>query len=231
MGWLGTLVVFGAAAALLLLSTRLLIPAFSEALGVEPVIGWFVVGGAVVLVPIVIGAYLLVRSELPRGDLRTLAARLRFRRMAGEDWLWAAGALIVIGLLTAAIQAAVSAIGGGGGLHPSFMAFEPLSPGRYWILAAWLPFWVLNIMGEEFAWRGVILPRQEVALGAGAWLANSLGWMLFHLAFGWRLLLLLLPITLVLPYVTQRRKNTWVGVLIHAGLNGPAFVAVALGLV
>jgi hypothetical protein len=32
---------------------------------------------------------------------------------------------------------------------------------------------VLNIVGEEFVWRGVVLPRQEVAFGGRAWLVNG----------------------------------------------------------
>src|SRR5215510_4699098 len=43
---------------------------------------------------------------------------------------------------------------------------------RYWILGAWLPFFVLNIVGEEFTWRGVALPRQEAAFG-GSGLAGG----------------------------------------------------------
>jgi len=35
----------------------------------------------------------------------------------------------------------------------------------------------------------------------------------------------------ILPYIVQRRRNSWVGVAIHAGVNGPGFVAVAFGLV
>jgi len=31
-------------------------------------------------------------------------------------------------------------------------------------------------------------------------------------------------------YVVQRRKNTWVGVVIHGGINGPGFLAIAFGL-
>ena len=67
--------------------------------------------------------------------------------------------------------------------------FDPLTPDRYWILGAWFPFWVLNILGEEFSGGGVVLPRQEVALGRWAWLANGIGWLLFHLAFGPAILL------------------------------------------
>lgn len=82
-------------------------------------------------------------------------------------------------------------------LHPAFMAMDPIDSGRYWILAAWLPFWALNIIGEEFLWRSVVLPRQEVAFGHWAWLANGVGWLIFHLSFGATILLTLWPIVLV----------------------------------
>lgn len=228
MGWVATTVLFGAAGLLLFVATHLLIPPLSRATGVEPVVYWFLVGGLGVFAPLVaLGAFLLRREDL-RGT--PLARRLRFRRMDRGDWLWALGGLVAVGALSAGIQWALFAVVGEVDLHPPFMALEPLSAGRYWILAAWVPFWLLNILGEEFLWRGVVLPRQEAGLGARAWMANAWGWAIFHLAFGWQLLLLLLPILLVLPYVVQRRRNSWVGVVIHAGLNGPGFVAVALGV-
>lgn len=230
MGWGHTLAVFGAASALLFVSTHVLIPALSQATGLEPVVFWFLVGGLGVFAPLLFVGLLLLRQEHALGDPRLWSRRLRFRRMNGGDWLWAIGALCAIGALSAGIQRVLMAVQGDVLMHPPFMAFEPLSSGRYWILLAWLPFWILNIMGEEFLWRGVVLPRQEVALGRQAWLANACGWLVFHLAFGWQLLLVLLPILLILPYVAERRQNNWVAVSIHAGLNGPGFVAVALGL-
>jgi membrane protease YdiL (CAAX protease family) len=230
LGWSHTLAVFGAAAAVLFVGTRVLIPHLSRATGLEPVVSWFLVGGLVVFVPLILTGALLLRREHATGDPRLWSRRLRFRRMNRGDWLWGIGALLAIGVLSAGIQRVLTAVLGEVTMHPPFMAFEPLSAGRYWILLAWVPFWLLNIMGEELLWRGVMLPRQEVALGRRAWLANGCGWLLFHVAMGWQLLLVLAPILFILPYVTQRRKNTWVAVLIHAGLNGPGFVAVALGL-
>jgi hypothetical protein len=74
------------------------------------------------------------------------------------------------------------------------------------------------------------MPRQEMALGRWAWLANGIGWMLFHVAFGGAIFVALWPILFVLPYVVQHRRNSWIGVIVHAGLNGPGFLAVAFGL-
>lgn len=230
-GWIQTLAVFGAAGLLLFIATHALIPVISESTGLEAVLVWFLIGGLSVLAPLVIVGLGILKGEWRFGSSSRLGARLRFCRMSRGDWLWGVGATVVVGVLTAGIQAGLGVLPGEVDLHPGFMAFEPLTRGRYWILVAWLPFWVLNIMGEEFLWRGVLLPRQEVALGRNAWVANGIGWLVFHFAFGWQIMMMLLPILIVLPYAVQRRRNTWVGVVIHAGVNGPGFIAIAFGLV
>jgi membrane protease YdiL (CAAX protease family) len=228
LGWVQTLTIFGAAGLLLFVGTYLLIPLLSKTTGLEPILSWFIVGGVGVFTPLLVFSCLLLRQEK---QIRHWSVRLRLRSMNRGDWAWAIGALAIVGVLSTAIQYALNALLGHMPMHPWFMKFDPLSPGRYWILAVWFPLWTLNIMGEEILWRGVLLPRQEAALGSRAWIANAVGWFVFHLAFGWQLLLVLFPILVILPYVAQRRQNTWVAVMIHAGLNGPGFLAVALGLV
>ena len=229
LGLISSTFLFGAAALLLYVVTHGLIPTLAARTSIEPVLLWFLLAGLCVFLPLVIAALVLLLREAPPG--RWGRDRLRFRPLMRTDWLWSLGALGVIGLLSALSLAALEMLFTEVQLHPSFMSMDPLSPGRYWILAVWLPFWILNILGEEVLWRGVLLPRQEVALGHWAWTVNGAGWFLFHLAFGPVLLLTLWPITFILPYVVQRTQNSWTGVLIHAGLNGPGFVAVAFGLV
>jgi len=230
IGWAGTLILFGAPAIALYVTTRIAIPNVSEVTGWEPVIWWFLLGGLGVFVPLLVIALLLLRGEA-LDTVGIWRERLRFRRMRASDWRWALGGLVAVGTLSVLVQAALPLFVDEVTLHPPFMRFEALGPGRYWILAAWLPFWLLNILGEEILWRGVILPRQEAALGAQAWIANAAGWTLFHVAFGVQLMLMLLPVLIILPWITQRTRNSWVAVVIHAGLNGPGFVAVAFGLV
>jgi hypothetical protein len=147
------------------------------------------------------------------------------------DWLWGLAALGLIVLLTGSTLAILRAVNPEVRLHPSFLSMEPLGPGRLWVLAAWAPFFAVNILGEEALWHGVLLPRQEVAFGRRAWLVSGLGWLLFHIPFGPVILLTLWPTVFIIPYVVQRRQNTWTGVVVHAGLNGPGFLAVAFGLV
>jgi membrane protease YdiL (CAAX protease family) len=71
-------------------------------------------------------------------------------------------------------------------------------------LAAWIVFFFFDILGEELFWRGYILPRQELVFGRRAWLVNSTLWAMFHLAFGWSMLLMLAPILIIGPWLVQR---------------------------
>lgn len=231
LGPVGTLLLFGGAAALLFGATHGLIPVLAARTGVESVVLWFAAAGLGVFAPLLAAAGVLLRLEGALGEPSVWHQRLRFRSMARADWLWSLGALAAIWLLAAGGMTALRIVWGEVPLHPSFMSMEPLTRQRYWILGVWLPFWVLNIMAEEILWRGVVLPRHEAAFGQWAWLVNGIGWLLFHLPFGFTILLTLAPTTLILPYVVQRRRNSWTGVVIHAGLNGPGFVAVAFGLV
>ncbi len=230
LGLLGSAALFGVGALLLFLTTRLAVPMLVSATGAEPVVMWFLAASAVVFGPLLLLAALLLYRERRGGRQGSWGARLWLRPMNGGDWLWAAGGFAAVGLLTAGIGAALGGLQGETNLHPSFMAFEPLGPARYWILGAWLPFFVLNIGGEEFVWRAFALPRQEAAFGGRAWLMNGVLWLLFHAAFPWQVLVTLVPITLILPYIVQRRRSTWIGVVIHAAFGAMGFLALAFGL-
>ena len=224
-----SLLIFGVASVALGLGTRYTIPWLSRATGHETILFWFLVAGGGIFLPLLIVSYLFLRAEglsLSREAWRT---RLRFRPMCRADWAWGLGALAVIGVLSGGIMQALSLILGEVDHSPTFMTFKPLTPGRYWLLAVWLPYWTLNILGEEIFWRGVLLPRQEVAFGRWTWLVHGTLWGVFHIPFGWQLLVTLLPILYIQSCVVQRRQNSWVGVLIHAGLNGPSFLAIAFG--
>jgi membrane protease YdiL (CAAX protease family) len=73
-----------------------------------------------------------------------------------------------------------------------------------------------------------MLPRQEIAFGKNTWVIHGFGWGLFHIAFGWQLLITLMPLIFIQSYIVQRTKNSWIGVLMHGGLNGPSFIAIYL---
>jgi membrane protease YdiL (CAAX protease family) len=193
LGLAGSAALFGVGALLLFLATRVVVPALVSATGAEPVLMWFLAASTVLFGPLLLIAALLLYRERCAVRRWSWGVRLRFRPMNGGDWLWTVGGLAAVGVLTSGIGAALGMQLGEAKPQLSFMAFEPLTSGRYWILAAWLPFFVLNIVGEEFLWRGVVLPRQEVAFGGKAWLVNGSLWLLFHAAFPWQVLLSVAP--------------------------------------
>ena len=203
----------------------------SVSFGLESIIFWFICGGLGVLTPLIIAGVMMLRKEGSKFTKETFVERLRFRPMTRRDWRYSLLALVVIGLLTSGIMIAMQVLFSDFNHTPSFMTLDPLSPGRYWLLLAWLPYWLLNIGGEEFFWRGVLLPRQEKTFEDKTWILHGTGWAIFHIAFGWQLLVMLLPLLYIEPYVVQKTQNTWTGVFLHGVINGPSFIAIALGII
>ncbi len=231
LGFNNSFLIFGGFALILYLETHLIIPWFSNMTGIETILSWFLVGGFGIFIPMVVFAFILLKKENLSLNKETWTTRLRFKSLTHVDWIWSILGLITIGIFTQLIIMILESILGKAAMHLTFMTFESLSDDRYWILLVWLPFWIFNIMGEEFLWRGVLLPRQEISFGKWTWFYHGLFWSLFHIAFGWQLYLILIPIIFIQPYLVQKRKNSWIGVIIHAGLNGPGFIAVVFGIV
>lgn len=218
-------------AMLLGVMTHLCIPFLSEVTGLESIIFWFICGGLGVFTPLIIAGVMMLRKEGSKFTKETFVERLRFRPMTRRDWRYSLLALVVIGLLTSGIMIAMQVLFSDFNHTPSFMTLDPLSPERYWLLLAWFPYWLLNIGGEEFFWRGVLLPRQEKTFEDKTWILHGTGWAIFHIAFGWQLLVMLLPLLYIEPYVVQKTQNTWTGVFLHGVINGPSFIAIALGII
>ena len=193
---------------------------------VEPLVAWMCLAVPLVFVPLIFVALLLLRTEA----VTSWRDRLRLHAPSRQDWRWGLGGLV----LMAALSAPLALLGQALGLptHPSTIPPPaPLTTATLWMVGIWLVYWPFNILGEEFIWRGVLLPRMERRFGRHAWALNGALWFVFHLAFGPGNLLVLVPTLALVPYVAQRRRNTWLAVLLHAGLSGPGFVAMALGAV
>lgn len=223
--------IYFSAALLLFLLTKYAIPFMSSVTGQETVLFWFIVAGLGVFLPLIITGYYILKSEGCTFSKATLRDRLRFKKVTKSDVWWSVGGLLLVLLISGALMKLMVLLIGEFDHTPAFMAFEPLSEGRYWLLAVWLPYWILNILGEEFLWRGVMLPRQEVVLGKYTWILHGFGWGIFHIAFGWQLLITLLPLIFIQSYVVQKTKNSWTGVIMHGGINGPSFIAICFGLI
>ncbi len=105
--------------------------------------------------------------------------------------------------------------------------------GNWSVVVLYFIMLFFNIVGEEFWWRGYILPRQEKQHGRFAWVWHGILWTSFHV-FKWWDLLNLLPICLLISFFAQRTHNSWPGFIAHYLFNGLGFLgilAAVLGLV
>lgn len=194
--------------------------------GIPALGAWMALAIPFVFLPLLLIAALLLRAEAPG----RVVERLRLQAPTRRDWLVGGCAVVLLVALSGALMLLARWLGWA--IHPPTVPPPPPLAGReLWLLVGlWLVYWPLNILGEELLWRGVLLPRMEARFGRHAWAPNGALWLVFHLAFGPGNLLVLLPTLFLVPLVAQRRRSTWLGVLLHATLSGPGFVAMALGL-
>ena len=209
------------------------IPFLHEAYGVAPLIGWWLASG-IIVAGLFIGAILAARYRTKAKSRREILLALNIRSMNKTDTLWAIGGLLGVVALTGIVVTVFDKLFSLNLLsqdsYASFLRMEKLKPNEYWLFLAWLPYFFFNIVGEELMWRGYLLPRQSATLGRYAWILNGVLWAIFHIGIGWRIAIVLLPIEFIVPYVVQKRQNTWLGIIIHGLYNGSGFVMVALGV-
>lgn len=231
LGLFPSILIYVGAALLMFLQTTFLIPYLSRISGQETILFWFIVAGIGIFTPMIILGLAILRHEGFQINRQTITSKLRFRKLTRSDLIWTLTGFIAVAALSGLIMLLLEVIIGKFDHSPKFMTFEPLTRGRYWLLLVWAPYWILNILGEEFIWRGVMLPRQELAFGKHTWIFHGFGWGLFHIAFGWKLLVTLLPLIFIQSFIVQKTKNSWTGVILHGGLNGPSFIAIGFGII
>jgi membrane protease YdiL (CAAX protease family) len=224
-----SLVLFGAPAFALWLATALVVPALVGR-GWEPLSAWFLAGGMLVLGPLLLAALAGAWVAVPRASFQAILEHLRVRRLTARDWRTAGLAIAFTFAAMAALQLVSARVWPQLPPHPPFMTVRALEPAQYYLLALWLPFFTVNIVGEELWWRGFIQPRQEPVFGAATWVIQGLLHGAFHFSFGLGVMFILWPVLFSIPWAVQRTQNTSVGMLIHAGINGPGFLVVTLGL-
>ncbi len=209
------------------------IPFLYQSYGVAPLIGWWLASGIIVFA-LFVGAILAARHRTQAKSFHETLSALNIRSISKTDALWAFGGLIAVVVLTGIVVTLFDNLFSLNLLsqdsYSSFLRMEKLKPNEYWLFLAWLPYFFFNIVGEELMWRGYLLPRQSATLGRYAWVFNGILWAIFHVGIGWRIAIVLLPIEFVVPYVVQKRQNTWLGIIIHGLYNGSGFVMVALGV-
>ena len=244
------LLYFGIPALVFVLSVYYLIPYFMEQGYTE-----FISYGLALLIPLILmlaASLIGLQMEGYPINWESIKQRFRLRKMNRTDWIWA-GISLVIMLVGAGTFGVLGQLLVTNGIIPLpsriptalldptvdpanvtnvfFNALGPNVKGNWGLVVFTLVLLFFNIIGEEFWWRGLILPRQELTHGKNTWLIHGTLWALFH-AFKYWAVIGLLPVCLALSFVAQHRQNTWPGIITHFIINGLSLIsliAVVLG--
>jgi membrane protease YdiL (CAAX protease family) len=216
-----------------------------EGLGMTPYVA-YMIGMGLPMLGMLVAAMVAYRLEGHPWTWRALMARFGYRRMTGADWLWTAGIFAIeMGAYVLFSRFGRWLIGAGvipmPNSLPAFLdpqtIFTPEAldvaagglRGNWAVFALSVIVLVINVVGEEFLWRGVILPRQALAFGAMTWLVHGMLWNMFHV-YKWWDLIGLLPLSLALTWVVLHRKNNTPGLIIHFITNGSGVISILLAV-
>jgi membrane protease YdiL (CAAX protease family) len=192
----------------------------------------------------------IVRQE--EGDLRWATVKRRLRLNAPREpttgqprarlWLWVVPFLVAVVVVELVLDPPIQnswvsvfpflAEPEGYSLDAIFGSQEILQRlvGAWWFLALIVIFAVFNtFLGEEFLFRGVLLPRMEGVFGRGSWVANSVLFAFYHLHVPWVILNAVLT-GLLYTYPAYRYRSTWMSIIVHSA-QSVYFAFLVLGVV
>jgi len=194
---------------------------------------------------------IIVRRE--EGDLRWATVQRRLRLDTPRDpktgesrprlWLWVIPLLIATVVWELALTSYVD------GLWVSVFPFFAEPPGyslgavlesqeildrlvgAWWFFGLFVVNAVFNtILGEEFLFRGVLLPKMEGVFGKWSWAANGVLFGFYHVHQPWVIVGAAISGALLYTFPTWRFRSTWMGIIVHSA-QSVYFAFLILGIV
>ena len=192
---------------------------------------------AVGLIWLFVLSMIIVRQE--QGDLRWATIKRRLWLNTPRDpktgeprrrlWLWLIPLLLGITLWELALTSYAD------GLWVSVFPFFAEPPGysmaaffgsqqildrlvgAWWFFALFVVQAAFNtIFGEEFLFRGVLLPKMEGVFGRWSWVANGVLFGFYHLHQPWGIVGSVVSGALLYALPTWRFRSTWMGIIVHS---------------
>lgn len=192
---------------------------------------------AIGLIWLFILSMIIVRQE--EGNLRWATVKRRLRLGAPRDpktgetrrrlWLWVILFVIAIVVWELALTSYVD------GLWVSVFPFLAEPPGYSMVavfesqeildrlVGAWWFFGLFvfqaafnTILGEEFLFRGVLLPKMEGVFGRWSWVANGVLFGFYHVHQPWGIVGSVTSGVFLYTFPTWYFRSTWMGVIVHS---------------
>ncbi len=202
--------------------------------GLSPIVAWPIVA-CFGLTAIVGFAFWRLRKEAAELNVN-FSERMLFSKLSGKQWGLYIGILIIGIALSAVVSKWIVSFMNHTGLsapdyypfwlNPAFdmgIANPKLSiqgitlSGAFWIIPIMILTLLLNILAEEFYFKAWLLPKMH-QLHDWAWILNGLLFALYHVFQIW-LMPVILPMSLIMAFVTWHSKSVWPGLLIHLIVN------------
>ena len=196
---------------------------------------------------------IIVRRE--EGDLRWTTVKRRLRLNTPRDpatgaprarlFLWVIPFLVAVAVLELLLNTPLE--NAWVSLFPFFAEPPGSSPdaifasqeilgrleGAWWFFALFVIQAAFNtILGEEFLFRGVLLPKMEGVFGRFSWVANGVLFGLYHVHQPWGIPNSVLT-GLLYTFPAYRYRSTWMSIIIHSAQSvyiGFLVLGVVLGL-
>ncbi|HLE28699.1 MAG TPA: CPBP family intramembrane glutamic endopeptidase [Anaerolineales bacterium] len=194
---------------------------------------------------------IIVRRE--EGDLRWVTVKRRLRLDTPRDpktgetrrrlWLWVIPFLIATAVWELALTSYVD------GLWVTVFPFFAEPPGYSFgavlesqeilerLVGAWWFFGLFvvsamfnTILGEEFLFRGVLLPKMEGVFAKWSWVANGVLFGFYHVHQPWGIVGSVVSGVFLDTFPTWRFRSTWMGIIVHSA-QSVFFAFLILGIV